>query len=688
MRNLYKLQSKFHSQVRNKGKPLQGFGVWDLGFGVWVLEFGFLSFGVWGFIYIFKPKLCSMRQLLIIALFIIIPGIIIAQPSVDSTWLVTHYTKKEVQIKMRDGIKLFTAIYEPKASGKHPILLNRTPYSIAPYGDKAYKAYWSTPYMAYFKKNYIIVLQDVRGRYMSEGEFMDVRPYVWNKPDGQTDEASDTYDAIDWLVTHVKNNNGKVGAWGISYPGYYATMAALSGHPALKAVSPQAPVTEWFLGDDFHHNGALMEMDAFNFYTFFGKPRPYPTTQNATGFQYYTKDNYDFYLNVGPLKNLAKLMGDSVAFWKQLYDHPNYDSWWQERNTRSMVQHIPKHVATLEVGGLFDAEDCYGAWNLYKAIERKTDNNNKLVIGPWVHGGWVRTGGDYLGNVRFGSKTADWYMQNIEVPFFDYYLQGIGDIKKIKEATIFFTGANQWKTFDVWPPKDETEKRIYLHSDGSLVWDAPATDEEHGFKQYTSDPSKPVPYTEDVHFQRTREYMDDDQRFAARRPDVLVYKTDSLPEDVTLAGPIIADLFTAISTTDADFIVKVIDVFPDNFSYNDAIDGKGNGKDYPMGGYQMLVRGEVMRGRYRNSFEHPESFRSGEVTEVKYTLPDVAHTFKKGHRIMIQVQSTWFPLIDRNPQQYIDIYHCDQSEFTPANIRIYSSKDHASSIILPIIQKP
>jgi hypothetical protein len=278
-------------------------------------------------------------------------------------------------------------------------------------------------------------------------------------------------------------------------------------------------------------------------------------------------------------------------------------------------------------------------------------------------------------------------MQNIEQPFFEYYLEGTGDIEKIKEATIFFTGQNQWRTFDKWPPEDKTDKRMYLHTDGSLGWDAPADDDSKGFKQYTSDPSKPVPYAEGVHFHRTREYMDDDQRFASRRPDVLVYQTDSLAADVTLAGPIIADLFTTITTTDADFVVKLIDVFPDNFSYNAATDGPGNGIAYPMGGYQMLVRGDIMRGRYRNSYEHPEPFKPGQLTEVKYTMNDVSHTFKKGHRIMIQIQSTWFPLADRNPQQYVDIYSCDASAFIPTQVRIYSSKQHASSVILPVLEK-
>jgi uncharacterized protein len=613
-------------------------------------------------------------------------------PAEDSAWVVTHYTKKEVNIPMRDGIKLFTVIYEPigdihtKYKDLHPILMVRTPYSCAPYGTE-FRKLWNYPTaLALMKNKYIFVMQDVRGTYMSEGEFVDVRPYLPNKLGKEFDEASDTYDAIDWLIKNVKNNNGRVGVEGVSYPGFYSTMAAMCGHPALKAVSPQAPVTEWFIGDDFHHNGAFMEMDAFSFYSGFGKTRRYPTTKGSAGYQFTTKDNYQFYLNIGPIKNLAEIMGDSIKFWKDLYAHPNYDAWWKTRNTRTHVKHIPDGVATLEVGGLFDAEDCYGAWNLYKAIEQKAHNNNKLVMGPWSHGGWARTTGEYLGNVRFGLKNSDWFQKRVEIPFFEYYLRGKGSPASIKEATIFFSGANKWRTFAKWPPAGEAEKPIYLHGDGALSWRSPAENEPNIYNKYTSDPEKPVPYADGVHLGRTNEYMTDDQRFASRRTDVLVYKTDTLTKDVTLAGPVIADLFTSISTTDVDFVVKLIDVFPDNFSYNDSIDSKGNGKVYPMGGYQMLVRGEIMRGRYRNSFEKPEAFVPYEVTEVKYTLPDVAHVFKKGHRIMIQIQSSWFPLADRNPQQFVDIYHCTEKDFVPCEVKIYTSKEHPSSIILPVLR--
>lgn len=609
-----------------------------------------------------------------------------ADTTADSVWMAENYTKKETYIIMRDGVRLFTTIYEPvDKTTKHPILLNRTPYSIAPYGE-AFKAYWNTPYIAYFKRNYIVVLQDVRGRYMSEGTFMDVRPYMAANDKNKTDEASDTYDTIDWLVANLKGSNKKVGIFGISYPGFYATMGALSGHPAMVAASPQAPVTDWFMGDDFHHNGAFMMMDAFNFYTFFGKPRPVPTRENAKGYQYNIKDCYKFYLGIPTLADLADRMGGEVAFWKDIYNHPDYDKWWQDRNTRSHVQHIPKNVATLVVGGLYDAEDCYGAWNLYKAIENKNTNPNSLVMGPWSHGGWARTSGEYLGNVRFGKKVSEWYMNNVEVPFFEYYLEGKGSAGKIKEATVFVSGENRWHRFSEWPSKNVDYTKMYLDADGTISPTQPRGTGDKHMNKYTSDPDKPVPYTEDVHFKRTNEYMTDDQRFAARRPDVLVYQTDTLKEDLTLAGPVVADLFTKISTTDADFVVKLIDVFPDNFTYDTAIDGRGNGKDYPMGGYQMLVRGEIMRGKYRNSFSKPVPFTPGEMTEVKFKLPDVAHMFKKGHRIMIQVQSSWFPLADRNPQTFTDIYHCDRTAFSICDVQISCTADNASNIVLPILK--
>ena len=608
----------------------------------------------------------------------------------DSAWFVNNYTKLEQYIPMRDGVKLFTSIYIPKdQASAHPFLMTRTPYSCRPYGSDQFMPIWNSYKMAYAKENFIFVTQDVRGRYMSEGEFVDVRPFNKNKKGKETDEASDTYDAIDWLVKNIKNNNGKVGVTGTSYPGFYSTEAALSGHPALVAVSPQAPVTDWFIGDDFHHKGAFFVMDAFSFYPTFGKPHPKPTQDYGEGFQFNSSDNYDAYLKTGALKNFSKLIGDSIRFWHDLYQHPNYDDWWKARNARIGLYNVKP--AMLWVGGLFDAEDCFGAWNSYKANEKQSpQTNSKIVMGPWYHGQWSREG-SYLGNVRFASNTSAYFQDSLEIPFFNYYLLGNGNDPNISEATIFFTGENNWKKFPVWPPKNVEEQNLYLSANGKLTLNTKpqltATDtrnSDSGYDEYTSDPAHPVPYTEDVHFRRTREYMDDDQRFASRRPDVLTYETEILNEDVTLAGPIIADLMASISTTDADFVVKVIDVFPDDFKYSD--DVKGNDNNYPMGGYQMLVRGEILRGKFRNSFEKPEPFVPGKITEVKWELPDVAHTFLKGHRIMIQIQSSWFPLADRNPQKFMDIYKANDSDFQKTNIRIYHDANNQSKIILPVLK--
>ncbi len=601
--------------------------------------------------------------------------------TLDSAWVKENYYKIERMIPMRDGAQLFTAIYIPKdTTEKHPILLRRTPYSAAPYGVNNFpESFWNSYHRLYLRENYIMVVQDVRGKYMSQGEFVDVRPFDTQKK--QPDEASDTYDAVDWLVKNLPHNNGKVGAFGISYPGFYATMTALSGHPAVKAVSPQAPVTDWFMGDDFHHNGAFFLMDGFSFYSGFGKPRPVPTMQGSAGFRFPGADNYQFYLETGPLKNFAKIMGDSIQFWKDLYAHPNLDDWWKARNARNFVQHIPSSTSTLVVGGLFDAEDVFGAWNLYKAIEEKAKNNNRIVMGPWFHGQWGGRGdGSYLGNVQFGKKTSEWYQNNIEVPFFNYHLKGKGT-QPTTEATIFFTGENEWKQFPSWPPADVQMKPLYLQSEEKLQWSRPTGGKS--FSEYTSDPANPVPYAENVHRGRTREYMTDDQRFASRRPDVLEFETEVLTEDVTLAGPVYANLLTSISTTDADFIVKVIDVFPDTFNYPQRHPA---GSTYPMAGYQMLVRGEVMRGKYRNSFEKPAPFQPGKVETVRFYLPDVAHTFKKGHRIMIQVQSSWFPLVDRNPQKFVNIYEANESDFQKSNIRIYHDAKFASFIELPVMR--
>ena len=624
------------------------------------------------------------RIILPLLLIIIAIGAKAQSENQDSAWIKDNYTKLEQLIPMRDGIRLFTTIYIPNdKSEKHPVLMTRTPYSCAPYGKEFSSRLWGGHWKYYARENYIIIVQDVRGRWMSEGDFVDVRPFNKNKKGTEIDEASDTYDAIDWIVKNISGNNGNVGIFGISYPGFYATMAAASNHPALKAVSPQAPVTDWFMGDDFHHNGAFFQMDGFSFYSGFGKPRPKPTTVGPQGFDFTIRDNYKFYLE-NTLPKLMQHMKDSVQFWKDLYAHPNYDDWWKARNARTAMYNIKP--AMLVVGGLFDAEDCWGAWNLYKAIEKQNPStNNKIVMGPWYHGQWASGDGTQLGNVKFGSNTSQWYQNNVEIPFFNYYLKGKGADPKLSEATIFFTGENQWRKLEQWPPAG-SGREIYLEQNGSLSWNRPG--KQNNFTEYISDPANPVPYTEDVHFRRTREYMTDDQRFASRRPDVLTFETYPLEEDLTLAGAVIANLKVSITGTDADFVVKVIDVFPDDFKYpgTEQTAGRSAGGAYPMDGYQMLVRGEIMRGKFRNSFETPTPFNPGKIETVKFELPDVAHTFKKGHRLMIQIQSSWFPLADRNPQQFMNIYEAKQADFKKATIKVYHDAVNVSSISLPIIR--
>ena len=631
-----------------------------------------------------------MKKILFVILFCI--SVSLNAQNQDSLWFRNNYIKKEIYITMRDGVKLFTSIYQPKDNTeKHPILLTRTPYTSSPYGEENYGGIWRSYKMTYLKEGYIIITQDVRGKWMSEGEFVDVRPFNPNKKGKEVDEASDTWDTVDWLVKNLEGNNGNVGVFGISYPGFYSTMAAASGHTAVKAVSPQAPVTNWFIGDDFHHNGACFQMDAFSFYSpagggGFGIPRPKPTKVANRSSSKPVFDSYKYYLETGSLKNLTKLTGDSIAFWTEMTNHPDYDDWWKARDARNATKNLKP--AMLWVGGLFDAEDCWGAWNAYKAAEENNPGKefNKIVEGPWSHGQWSGSDGTKHGNIRFGSNTNEYYQQKLEIPFFNYFLKGKGDVSQIAEANVFVTGANEWRTFDQWPPKAKTDKAFYLQASGNISFEKPG--KANSFSEYVSDPAKPVPYEANIHGYRTTEYMSDDQRFAARRPDVLVFQTDILSDDVTVTGPVIADILTSISTTDADFVVKIIDVFPDDFSYQPAgrrVGRRSPSNEYPMGGYQMLVRGEVFRGRYRNSFEKPVAFTPDKVEEVKFELPSIAHCFKKGHRIMVQVQSSWFPLVDRNPQQFVDIYHCDESDFVKSNIKIYHDSQNASKIILPVL---
>jgi len=577
-----------------------------------------------------------------------------------------HYAKSEHEVVMRDGVKLFTSVYVPRdGAQKYPIMLMRTPYSVAPYGPDAYRSALG-PSPLFAKEGFIFVYQDVRGRLMSGGDFKWMTPYKPRKSGPQDiDESTDTYDTIEWLLKNVPNNNGRVGMWGISFPGHYVAQAIIAAHPALKAASPQAPMADNWLGDDMHHNGAFFLPHAFNFISSFGRPRPGPTTTSPPRINHGTPDGYKFFLEMGPLPNAnKKYFKNEIPLWNEWMAHPDYDSYWQAQN---VPQHLTKVTpAVLTVGGWFDAEDLYGPLKIYQAIEKHNPRAwNALVMGPWSHGGWARGAGESLGSAPFGSKTSPFYQETIELPFFNHFLKDKGELK-LPEAYVFNTGANRWRQYPSWPPAGVAEESIYLLAGGKLGFGPPAERAEGSFEEYVSDPARPVPFTSAIAVGMTREYMTDDQRFAATRPDVLVYQTDPLASEVTLAGPLRAELLVSTTGTDADFVVKLIDVFPD--------DAQETFPDRPalrMGGYQMLVRGEPMRAKYRNSFERPEPMAPGKVTKVAFELPDAHHTFRAGHQIMVQIQSTWFPLIDRNPQKFVNIYTATEADFQKATQRVY-----------------
>ncbi len=591
-----------------------------------------------------------------------------------------YYTKYEYRIPMRDGVKLATHVYVPK-DDTHvwPMLMQRTPYSIQPYGIDNYPHVGGravrrfAPSLAVIKDGFIIVHQDVRGRMNSEGSFVDVRPHRID-PNG-IDETTDAYDSIDFLVKNVPSNNGNVGVWGISYPGFYAAQAAISGHPALKAASPQAPVTEWFLGDDFHHNGAFFLADGFDFYSSFGKPRPQPTTKQPNwGFDYDTGDIYDYFLRLGPLANASGKFETPVPFWNELMSHGTRDAFWQARDPRPHYKAVKPAVLT--VGGFFDAEDAFGAMQTYAAFERQSPGaSNSIVLGPWRHGGWARDDGDALGAIDFGQKTSVAYRERIELPFFQKWLKG--KRATLPEAFCFETGTNEWRTFSSWPPKT-TPTPVYFGAAGSLTGSAPRAAESD---TYPSDPNKPVPYTAKPGGGIDAEYMIADQRFAARRPDVLVYESPKLTSDVTLAGPITASLWVATTGSDADFVVKVIDVHAD-----DEADPNPNPSGARMAGFQQLLRGEVFRGKFRESFANPRAFTPNQPALVKFELPGVLHTFRAGHRLMVQIQSSWFPLVDRNPQTFVDIYHAKASDFRAATHTLFRAPDKPSSIEVNVLR--
>ena len=594
---------------------------------------------------------------------------------------VASYTKHEYQVPMRDGAKLFTAVYVPKDdSVQYPFLLNRSPYSVAPYGADNHRTALG-PSFGMQKEGYIFVYQDVRGRWASEGEFVNMRPHRPAKAANDIDESTDTYDTINWLLKNVKGHNGRAGQWGISYPGFYTAAGMIDAHPALKACSPQAPVTDWFVGDDFHHNGVFFLPHGFNFMAAFGKPRPEPAKKfGRDPFDHGTPDGYDFFLSLGPLANADKnYFKGNISFWNEMMAHGSYDDFWKAKNIRPHLKDIAPAVLT--VGGWYDAENLFGALECYKNVEKLSPNNkhNTLVMGPWVHGGWSRGDGDALGHARFGAKTAEFYREKIEAPFFQSHLKEEGKVE-LPEAYAFESGSNVWRKYDAWPPKGSQPLSLYFQNDGVLAT-AREGDNPARFDEFVSDPAKPVPFFERTATNMDYEYMTADQRFASRRPDVLVYKTAPLTADLTLAGPVEVELEVSTTGTDADWVVKLIDVFPAEFP-----DLEPNPERIRMGNYQMLIRGEPFRGKFRNGFDKPEAFEPGKPTLVKFAMPDICHCFRTGHRVMVQVQSTWFPLADRNPQKFCDIYKATAADFAKQTHRVYRDGENPSRVVVRAVK--
>ncbi|WKE67523.1 CocE/NonD family hydrolase [Gallaecimonas kandeliae] len=588
----------------------------------------------------------------------------------------SHYAKYEYQVPMRDGAKLFTSVYVPyDHSHKYPILLQRTPYDVGPYGSDKYKKALG-PSESFEKEGYIFVFQDVRGKFMSQGDFVNMRPQdAFEKGGKATDDATDSYDSIDWLVKNVPDNNGKVGMWGISYPGYYTSVASIHAHKALKAISPQAPIGDWFF-DDFHRNGAFVTPMAFLFFDSFDKPRDGTMAAWPEGFKLPTPDGYQFFKDLGPHGNVNKrYFKNDRPFWNELTQHPNYDSYWQARN---VLPHLKDtKPATLVVGGWYDTEDLYGALATYATMSHHNDKDNvQLVMGPWYHGQWNRGDGSHMGEAQFGFDTAKWFQDNVQLPFFNHYLKGKDD-PDLAKATVFETGANRWRRFDTWPPKHTAKETLYF-GNGERLLDH--KDAKGGFSDYIADPNKPVPQSTAITRGWDRDYMAADQRFAARRPDVLVFNTAPASEDMTIAGQLDLDLWFSTDQSAADIVVKLVDVFPGS-------DENTAKKDDATGNRHELVRWGVIRGRFRNGFSHPEAFVPNRPTEVKFSLYDVLHDIKRGHRLQIQVQSSLFPFLDLNPQKYVpNIFEAKKEDYVRATHRLYHSAQYPSSVSFQVLK--
>ena len=589
-----------------------------------------------------------------------------------------NYRKIEVRIPVRDGVKLFTSIYVPRdTTRRYPVLMSRTPYSVSPYGDSLYKpALGPSGNPKYVDDGYIFVYQDTRGRHFSEGVFQDMMP-ILEKHDKPTDvdEGTDTFDSVEWLVKNLPTN-GKIGIYGTSYPGFYTSASCLSRHPAVVACSPQAPMTDIWMGDDNFHGGAFLLAHNMGFYASFGRgPRTAPGFDPRYPFTMGTRDAYQFYLQMGPVGPGSMKLLDSATspLWQNILRHPAYDAFWKARNVRPHLHDVK--AAVLTVGGFYDTEDLHGPWWVFGSIAAQSaGTDNRIVVGPWSHGGWSRGDGTTLGNLQWQYKTGPFFRDSVEYPFFAHHLKG-APLPDAPRVLVFRTGAGTWDRYPSWPAPGSRKVALYLQPGGKLGFTAPKGGS--AFDAYVSDPAKPVPLVDRIEPQgMPRDYITADQRFASRRPDVLVYQTDVLTEDVTLTGPVSPVLYVSTTGTDADFIVKLVDVFPD-----DAPNWTGDNSGFTVGGYQQLVRGEPFRARYRRSFKKPSAMVPNQPDSLKFEMPSIHHTFQKGHRIMVQVQSTWFPHIDRNPQTFVpNIFFAKPDDFRAATMKVYHSPVRATRI--------
>ena len=585
------------------------------------------------------------------------------------------FSKTDAMIAARDGVKLHTEIYVPKNAGEPlPILVDRTPYGLN--DDEKGFSRGLGRFADLIPDNYIIVLQDIRGRYGSEGTFVMQRPVRDPKDPKAIDEGTDTYDTIDWLVKNVPNNNGRVGMFGISYGGWLTVMGMLEPHPALKAVSEQASPADMFLGDDFHHNGAFRLSYGYEYSTMM------ETGKTNFKFDFDLFDTYEWYLRLGPLSSAnAKYIHGSLPTWNDFVAHPNYDAFWKKQ---AMTYILKKPtVPNLNVAGWWDQEDFYGPMKIYEILEKNDTNHlNYLVAGPWNHGGWARSSGKSLGAIPFGSDTSLYFRQQIEAPWFAYWLKNKGSLP-LKEALLFQTGSDKWTKFDAWPPHEATAREFYFQEHGKLSFEPPQSTSAQSFDSYVSDPAHPVPYRHrpiDMTYPSDHPggwftWLVEDQRFVDNRPDVLSWQTDELKDDLTLAGQVTAKLFASTTGSDSDWIVKLIDVYPESYS-----------DDWKLSGYELMISDEVFRGRFRNSFEKPEPLTPNAVTPFTIDLHTQNHVFKKGHRIMVQLQSTWFPIIDRNPQKFVpNIFEAKESDYQSATQRIYRTRESPSGVVLSIV---